>query len=513
MKILLVDDEPLMRVALTSLLDYEAHGFEICGTAANGREALRLIEQEHPEIVITDLKMPVMDGLELIREVQARNLLCKVLVISNYSDYELVREALKLGAVDYLLKINIQESSLLQQLEALRKLIMQDKAYVVVEKKQKQHLTQQQKKNILRDFFCGSEQNIETFIGRTDLSLYFLDSPCNLFYIIPGGSAPDSPSYIDFSTIEKVLEESLRQAELPMEMFTLFPTGMAVLTLAADIYLSEFAWHLQDILQTYISAPCTVIYSNSFVGYTEAKKKFALCKRSSELLFYGSQKLIHAEDVVFQTEHGCSNAFTLASQLSKLGAVEGCEAAQAVLLEALDHCCDNLVLPAVVRSYFSRVFEVISVNAQDESEHVHSVVKKLLEQLALCTNAATLRQSLLAAVEKLYPSAGVRKDVLAILDYVDQNYSQKLTLSDIADHVYLNESYICRIFKEDMNVSIVKYINTVRMEQAARLIESGTIPVKNVCYSVGIETPSYFYRLFKTHFGVSPMQYANGERR
>lgn len=111
--ILIIDDEPIVKIALRSILPWEEHGFSICGTASNGLEAMSLIEKHQPDVIITDLKMPEMDGLELIRTLKEKNYPGEILVLSNYEDFDSVRSALLLGAADYLLKIKISPDTLL----------------------------------------------------------------------------------------------------------------------------------------------------------------------------------------------------------------------------------------------------------------------------------------------------------------------------------------------------------------------------------------------------------------
>lgn len=111
--ILIIDDEPIVKIALRSILPWEEHGFSICGTASNGLEAMPLIQKHQPDVIITDLKMPEMDGLELIRTLKEKGYPGAILVLSNYEDFDSVRSALLLGAADYLLKIKIQPDNLL----------------------------------------------------------------------------------------------------------------------------------------------------------------------------------------------------------------------------------------------------------------------------------------------------------------------------------------------------------------------------------------------------------------
>lgn len=106
--VMLVDDEPIVKVALRTMIPWEELGYMICATASDGVEALTLVDKFNPHIIITDLKMPNMDGLQLIKELNNRGFAGKILVASNHGEYELVREALVLGAVDYMLKISMK---------------------------------------------------------------------------------------------------------------------------------------------------------------------------------------------------------------------------------------------------------------------------------------------------------------------------------------------------------------------------------------------------------------------
>ena len=112
-KLLIVDDEPLVQIGVSSMLDWNNYGITICGTAANGEAALHMIENEMPDIVICDIKMPVMDGLELLKYCrQTYGELPVFLILTSYEEFQLAKEALKHGVLDYLIKLELDRNSL-----------------------------------------------------------------------------------------------------------------------------------------------------------------------------------------------------------------------------------------------------------------------------------------------------------------------------------------------------------------------------------------------------------------
>ena len=121
--LLLVDDEPLIKVAFQSAVEWGKNGFLLAATASNGQEALHIVETQHIDAVITDLKMPGMDGLALIHELKKLNFTGPILVLSNYSDFDSVRTALTDGAYDYFLKINMNGESIGEHLEKMADLL------------------------------------------------------------------------------------------------------------------------------------------------------------------------------------------------------------------------------------------------------------------------------------------------------------------------------------------------------------------------------------------------------
>lgn len=111
-KVLLVDDDTIVRITLRSLIDWGQYGYEVVADASNGEQALRYLKEHPVDLLITDMKMPIMDGICLLRELSVRNVMPCTVVLSSYDDFKLVRESFRMGACDYLLKSDITGESL-----------------------------------------------------------------------------------------------------------------------------------------------------------------------------------------------------------------------------------------------------------------------------------------------------------------------------------------------------------------------------------------------------------------
>lgn len=124
--VFIVDDELLSRQSLKTSITWENYGYCLCGESSNGEQALKIISSLHPDVIITDIKMPVMDGLELLRHLKDINEPAKVIVMSCYDEFDYVREAMRLGAIDYLLKHTYEESDLVELLHKLDSIFLKE---------------------------------------------------------------------------------------------------------------------------------------------------------------------------------------------------------------------------------------------------------------------------------------------------------------------------------------------------------------------------------------------------
>ena len=139
-KVLIVDDEILIRVGIKSCINWESNGYEIIGLAADGNQALEIIKSQMPDIVLTDIKMPNLDGLELIEEIKKQYPNIRIIVLSCYNEFDFIRTAMKLGADDYILKLSMEPQDLLKVLNNTKKEIEKNQKAIARENDNKREI-------------------------------------------------------------------------------------------------------------------------------------------------------------------------------------------------------------------------------------------------------------------------------------------------------------------------------------------------------------------------------------
>ena len=180
LQILLVDDEPAIKIGFRQLTDWSKTPYTLCGTAGIGKEALAYLEKNPVDIIITDLKMSVMDGIGLIHALKQNNSEIPIIVLSNYSDFELVREAMTAGAADYILKANISADSLIAHLDKVAGNLLnrqKDRAAALLQKQQLEEQNTQILMNDIRNFFLDETITTEELLKETS-DLAFFSVPC-----------------------------------------------------------------------------------------------------------------------------------------------------------------------------------------------------------------------------------------------------------------------------------------------------------------------------------------------
>ena len=273
--ILIIDDEPIVKIALRSILPWEEHGFSICGTASNGLEALPLINQHHPDVIITDLKMPGMDGLELIRILKEQGYPGEILVLSNYEDFDSVRSALLLGAADYLLKIKIQPDTLLSCLNKTVEKLKDRRPELFSETPQTKT---ENTGDLLLEFFQGDTSFGDFLLEHKDARLGFMENSCAVCYVTFEKFLSNEAFSISGNLLRDMILDAVQGFLQPYILVLSDYSALVVFSQAelsgSEIKVEQLVKKLYNRFTMYQSFAPDMPYQEALENYEEARSVF-----------------------------------------------------------------------------------------------------------------------------------------------------------------------------------------------------------------------------------------------
>lgn len=517
-KVLIVDDDTLMRVSLKTMVDWDAHGFIICGDAQNGEEALRLAQSAHPDIVITDMKMPVMDGVELIRALNRCTHTPKILVLSSYDDYALVREAMKQGAVDYLLKLDLTAETLLQALNQIRPAARGISSDLSVSMRRQQLLHHILHRELSSDEDLWQQMNWAS-VSLSDQRIWCM--------ALKSFALMDDSIDEDFYRTRRVSFVSIVE-EIVCERMNAFciegqNDGFYVLGTFRDQtedrkdVVSRLMQRVHDMLEAYMDISVFIGISS---GKCRAEGLSAACiqadRMANDTMQYGEPFISFWEEnagILNDTQN--YDVYPFQSQIALAISVRD----EKMASEAIEQ-----IISDVQTGHLSRLtrlqiaLDMISGlrNSLRESGIDHTSVflrsSGQIEQLVkLQTREEFLNWLRLFKTDICSYIAGSKtesqKEVFRAQQYIDQHFSEEISLSDLADMLHLTPGYLSSMMKKQLGMSFLEYLIHVRIEEAKKLLAKSNVRVYEAAERVGYSNQFYFGRLFKREVGISPGQY------
>lgn len=499
-RILVVDDEILVRQGIKHILNWEQDGFQIVGEASNGKEALELIEKLRPHIVMTDIVMPVMDGEELTRLIKHSWPEIEVIVLSSFSEFDYVRSTFQSGVSDYILKPHLETGMLL---EVLRKTAAKlptlsvgklTEGYTVSMHRILEKLLARYEIEIDRAAITEWFPNPYFYLLGSSGDQLILDELKALFPRMIAVELPSGPiaGYPELSAYVLNVDEEGRKA-LPLKLKVLHPASMTE--------EGELKWVLSDsfhpldqlgsiyhdswlkLLQYRFFLPSTAVLIPSELPKTEEAKEFSLHSFMEHVrrlqLQEGFQELER-----FISRHACSYKAEVFEFKSLIGNI----------LFNVIHMLGSLNLDVAVLDEAKYAY----FKAIDEARHVSDITSLLEEfrhQAEECVQAAQ------NALHTGNPSMKL------LLDYIEEHYTEPISLTEMARHFHFNPSYLSSFFAAHHHEGFKEHLNRVRIDKAADLLRQGDIPISEISSRVGYGDHSYFCKVFKKSTGLSPTQY------
>lgn len=537
LKLLIADDEPLVRNGLAYGFDWAQYDVEIVGTACNGKEAIVYIEERTPDIVITDIKMPEMDGLELAAWIRANYPETEVIFLTGYSEFALAKRAIELDAASYLLK-PVEEKELLEVLGEIRCSLntrnKKEEQYRMAMETLKANMPVLREK-FLEDVLKGKmkEEEILHNAGFYGLDVlrrkYFAVSKIEFYHRDTETGTSISDLEIEKERLLTILKELLRGFEA------------CIVREGADFATVIFAFATEG--EEAAAAP-----DRSYLAAVERLNRFKLPEMSELFsitmgvsdLKEGAGNLsrcfYEAGEALSSKVYMGKNNVILYSELVRDGTQVfnkiNKEKLQRLILEG-----DKDGLHAYAGEYFSFyrvnplalkkykllvVFEVVSAAGEilaaygsgnmtlsDYSFITELTGSETLDDL--CSRMCTFFEMCISDIENRRNSHTMVV-LEKIIAYLRENYSRDINLKTISSEFSVNSSYLSRIFSARTGLPFTDYLNDLRMERARELLRATELGVGVIARNVGYVNERYFSRLFKKREGMTPQEYRNAKR-
>ncbi|QHW33568.1 response regulator [Paenibacillus rhizovicinus] len=506
MKIIIADDEPLVRIGIKSSFNWAEAGMEIVGEAADGQEALQLIEELQPDIVILDIKMPKKDGIEVLAELRDRGMRTKVIMLSSFDDFVHVKQAMQLGALDYFHKpsMNVQEIiSLLQNIQAEARENRMSGAEAAEVKPGKAA--------ILRELLAGSAERAEE-TRLKESNLYAVVFKVKRFGQIlkryTQGNAAYLPTTI-FNIVSELLAKEQETECVPMEdnaFLVVLSHGDSNSAQASFTHVNEIVYMIHNAMKRFLNIDPIFGISNAFHAYAELPQAVDQARRALDMKFY------HPNDPVLYYQNRKRDDESVQEQIgAAIVAMKDClkeekyDAFAAALAswEKLLQDCEGMNEREVKKVYEGLLF-MLSVG-DDESLPAGEYAQ--LEDFTECSSYyhavfnEKLRTRIMGKNKEYSPL------IRNVVQFIDTRYSEKISLKLLGDTFHSSPHYISRLFKQEVGRGVFDYLNVVRIRQAKELLKDYRNKIYEIAEKVGFNSQVHFAIVFNKYEGMSPSDF------
>ncbi|MGP7818100.1 response regulator transcription factor [Niallia sp. 01092] len=510
-RVVIVDDEPISRNGIEAFIDWKREGMLVESLCANGEEALKVLKASSADILITDIKMPIMNGIELMKQALEHYPNLKVVMLSSYSDFEYVKEGLKLGAVDYLLKSALDPVELL---DVLRRCIS-----ILEEERRKEiefHYYQQGAAYKERKYM---EQAIKRIMVQEQCSSSSMDWE-------PKWLKQDYVCmYITLDRAEVLMEKhgylhvQLLLEEFQEMFYQKMDDGAAVLSGERSLFLL-FPKRLQNWrrklyrLKRSVETELGITIS---AGYAMEQGRYGILKGLANSRMACQRRFFEGVGGIYGWTENQAVAFSSkmetehADWQSFFEIIRNGDPVSSAVEYAINHwknLCNN---PEQIKKEACDLLIQIS-ELQADAKPLPPDQFDLLENAETLDEIASLFKRILEEMETSFilrsPDNGNGGQLITkALAYMDSHYTENLTLQNVADKVHVSKNYFSILFKQQTGYNFIDYLIELRIREAKRLLTEEDGRIYDVAESLGFNGVNYFSRLFKKMTGLTPLEY------
>lgn len=524
-KVIIVEDEMLVRIGLKNSIDWAKLGMEVIADVSNGQAAWELYNQVKPDLILTDIRMPNMDGMQLISLIRENDAKTKIIILTAYEEFDLVKKAIRSGVTDYILKFKMSIDEMESVLRKVQTELESENNRVSLEQQDVPAVDRTSlKETAMKDYLSYGRYSDAEFAEMTK-KLKFRLQPERLLLCV---MAIDN-----FERMEKKFNDNhgnlIRFSILNIvsELLTAYDRGEVIYEKDAK-YILVFSFHdvvseqkiyqqLQDILshisnviRTYLNASVTFGISTIQTGYSALRHLYQEGVGALEQRFIlGSERYIR-----WDTARSHSLSGIVGTKLEKM--VQESKPFNDRHAKEIEAGIQALVRLDRIRKLDVQIMMIRwihwpTVNLNAPSDDISAMA---LDYAGQIHNSATLDESiaiferyLLEVMNYNEKKKYMSKEIADAIKFIREHYDEELSLQQIADQVQLNPSYLSRLFKKELQMSFVEYLNFYRIDMAKNLLLNTRLKSYEIAQKTGYWDDSYFSRTFKKVTGMRPHEF------
>lgn len=484
-KLIIVDDEIFAQQQLAAIFDWQQLGFELAGTFHDGNVAIKFIEDNHVDAIITDIKMPKVSGIALSQYCSEKHPDIKIIMLSAFRDFSYAQKAIEYNVISYVTKPIIY-SELKKSIEKLKN-ALDSSASAFTWRYDDMSVYREQ---IISEFLNGTTSSLELFqkqlkTAKIDYNVLF--NPCALVLMNienMSGFLKDKWKYEKealYSAINNVLSNADKDVFIQVINYSYSKMNLMLLyNKEIDEYSSEISDTLKK-LEELLSSLLSLDVGFKIIQSCQNMTFFKRAESSSGIISY------QASSILSSVLSG-----------SQSNAMQHVDTVFSIFKDNKKHIVSLTEnIRATVESLFSD--EILQNLEYADIENLS--VPELKEYTILMIDSVS---DYFAKKNQSSISIIIRKAT----DYINRNYNRDITRESVAKHIAITPNYFSTYFKKETGYKFIDYLNKIRIDNAMKLIRTNPdITITAVCYEIGFSNLSHFYKMFKLYTGMTPAEY------
>lgn len=513
--VVLVDDEALIRNGIERMVAWEEYGFKFVGQAADGELALPIIRENKPDIVITDIKMPFMDGLELSKIIKKELPDTMIIIISGFDEFDYAKQALSIGVNEYLLKPISKKQFIEVLINIKERLDEKNKKLEQFDAQMKEYLDAS--RSSLLDALLNGREPINKLIEKSRrLDLNLINESYSAIFLVIGKETSEQSEMMEYAEYQDMIYANFINKSYVCKVNS---DSLTFLIMDTEDNIDDKTIELVNDIRAF----CRKIKING--GYVI---KYAQAQQSLE-------EIINSVREIKKSAYFDRMSVSIKPSMENIdfdpNSVSASQFAQQIIVKFLSSGLEENI-SAFVNEYFNAIDKQAANSLlfrQYIAIHVQLSVNAFLENIEnmdkFRTNAPNIEE--LSTLEgtkeymkKLFKyaldirnkSSNGNNIVYKAIDYIKENFSDSdISLNKVAQFVGVRSTYFSAVFGQQIGKTFVEYLTELRMEKARTLLRCTDKPSGDIAFEVGYNDPHYFSSLFKKINGCSPRDYRAGK--